>query len=398
MSFDSPLKYSSEREQYLLLSQQLRKLEDMFDLQQSDHQQLLKSIEDLQSKIEALTEENTHLHDLLSETGARSQEMEAEVVSLRTLLDKKEAMVSRLREEIKSATFANAKSVEEHQLLQQQVISLNQDQEKLLRDYEVLMDQCDRVTALLDQQTTENTHLKGDLDSATVKWTQTQRDIEAQTRRANDAEYLMTAVQTKYEAAVLTIKDLKKEVEVAKEMALQAQQDVRRLHEAKEESQQRRKAETNDLEVSITELRLLLAKKDEELQSSVIRIQQLQSALQGASRSQGQVAELSKALEAKESTLMAQEQDLQLLERANRDLEAENRSMQKELRAQSMEMTKMAHTIDSLRHQQRALEKSEDSLKRYLEKKERMLDMRAQAEAELRSALESADLAAKRLV
>ena len=398
MSYDSPLKYSSEREQYLLLSQQLRKLEDMFDLQQSDHQQLLKSIEDLQCKIETLTEENSHLHELLSETGARSQEMEAEVMSLRTVLEKKESVVSRLRDEVKAASLANGKSVDEHQRLQQQVISLNQDQEKLLRDYEVLMDQCDRVTSLLDQQTAQNTRLKGDLDTATAKWTQTQRDIETQTRRANDAEYLMTAVQTKYEAALLTIKDLKGEVEVAKEMAMQAQQDVRRLHEAKEDSHQRLKTEANDLEVNVTELRLLLAKKDEELQSCVLRIQQLQSTLQAAARTQAQVTELNKVLEAKDSTLMAQEQDLQLLERANRDLETENRSLQKELRTQSSEMTKMAHTIDSLRHQQRALEKSEESLKRYLEKKERMLDMRAQAEAELRSAVQSADLAAKRLV
>lgn len=398
MSFDSPLKYSSEREQYLLLSQQLRKLEDMFDLQQSDHQQLLKSIEDLQGKIETLTEENAHLHELLSETGARSQEMEAEVMSLRALLEKKEMMVSRLRDEVKAATLANGKSVEEHQRLQQQVISLNQDQEKLLRDYEVLMDQCDRVTSLLDQQTATNTRLKGDLDTTTAKWTQTQRDIETQTRRANDAEYLMTAVQTKYEAALLTIKDLKGEVEVAKEMALQAQQDVRRLHEAKEDAHMRLKTEANELEVNVTELRLLLAKKEEELQSCTLRIQQLQTTLQTAGRNQAQVTELNKVLEAKDSALMAQEQDLQLLERANRDLETENRSLQKELRTQNMEMAKMAHTIDSLRHQQRALEKSEESLKRYLEKKERMLDMRAQAEAELRSALQSADLAAKRLV
>lgn len=398
MSFDSPLKYSSEREQYLLLSQQLRKLEDMFDLQQSDHQQLLKSIEDLQAKIETLTEENSNLHEQLSESVVRRQEMEAEVMSLRSVLEKKEGTISRLRDEVKNATFANAKSVEEHRMLQQQVISLNQDQEKLLRDYEVLMDQCDRVTVLLDQQSSASARLKGELDTVTGKWTQTQRDLEAHIRRANDAEYLMTAVQTKYEAAVLTIKDLKKEVETAKEMALQAQQDVRRLHEAKEESQQRLKSEANNLEVTVTELRLIVAKKDEEMQSLALRCQQLQSSLQSSTRVQGQIEDLTKLVETKEAALLTQEQDLQLLERANRDLESENRSLQKEIRVLNTEMSKLSQSNESLKHQLRSLEKSEDHLKRYLEKKERMLEMRAQAEAELRSAMQSADLAAKRVV
>ena len=398
MSYDSPVKYSSEREQYLLLSQQLRKLEDMFDLQQSDHQQLLRSIEDLHAKIGQLTDENNRLHSLFSESEARGQELEAEIDSLGAVVERKEATIARLRDELKSATHANAKSIGEQQSLQEQIVRLNKEQEKLLKDYEVLMDQCDKVTGQLDSQTQANTRLKAEAESATGRWTQAAREGEAQSRRVADAEYLMSAIQTKYEAAVLTIKDLKHEVDTAKEMALQAQQDVRHLREARDSTQSQLKSEISDLEAVLADMKSVVGRKDEEIAALVERCQQLQTTVQGAGKLQGQVSEMTKVMDSKDATIVSQDQDLQLLERANRDLEAESRDLQKQLRAQNQEMSKMAQHIESLKQQLRSLSRSEDSLKRYLEKKERMLDMRAQAEAELRTALHSVDLVAKRLV
>ena len=84
-------------------------------------------------------EENKRLHEELLEKNLEIQEIQTELSAIKQLVDNKEQLLSKLKEDIRQSTLINNKAVGEQRFLQEEILSLQRDQEKLLSEYESVL-------------------------------------------------------------------------------------------------------------------------------------------------------------------------------------------------------------------------------------------------------------------
>jgi epidermal growth factor receptor substrate 15 len=74
------------------------------------------------------------------------QELQAELLAVKQLVDLKDQNICKLKEDLRQSQVANNKAVGEHRFLQEEILTLQKEQERTLEDYEKVLDKVETLT------------------------------------------------------------------------------------------------------------------------------------------------------------------------------------------------------------------------------------------------------------
>ena len=98
-------------------------------------------------KQEGLLEENSTLREELSEKNFELQETQTELSAVKQLVDNKDQALFKLKEELKQVNISNKKAIGEQRFLQEEILTLQREQSKLLGESELVLSKFEAVSA-----------------------------------------------------------------------------------------------------------------------------------------------------------------------------------------------------------------------------------------------------------
>jgi chromosome segregation ATPase len=368
-----------EEEQYWVMSQQLRKLEQMFDLQQGEHAQVLAVTEQLQSRIELLNSDNARLKAELAEQVARNLELAAQLSPMQESLERKDSHMKQVMLEYEQAILSNSKAVGEQKFLQDQILKLTEEQQQLYDDYEAALTR-------LESEANSATALMGSLEESRAENTQLRRTLEAKDHACEGHCSKLESVAHKYEKAVKEINAFKySRAELVAKLAAADEEHSRLLvlaDKAEQTAEEQRR--------TIAQLQHTLEGLQRDLQQATAAAKSAEEWQRSAMEQEAEMAskqlnldELDMQLIETKSSLSRTQTELESAYCANQSILEDNAQLQHILKATQQEADAANAACEELRRQRKEWRRKDEELRKYFERKERVMALRAQAEREL---------------
>lgn len=365
-----------EEEQYWVMSQQLRKLEQMFDLQQGEHAQVLAVTEQLQSRIELLNHDNARLKADLAEQTARSLELTAQIAPLQESLERKDSQLKQTAVELEQIKLANSKAVGEQKFLQDEILKLTSEQQQLYDDYETALNR-------LEAEAKATADLTSALEESKAGRNKLKRQLEAKSKDSEANSAKLETLAHKYEVAVKEINALKytRSEYVAKLAATEEDLNRFRMASHKAEQDAEELKHSKDLaERRLEETKELLKRSVEAAAELKSRNNELESELR---RKELSVEEIDMKVIEIQSELRTTKTELESAYCAHQDILKDNAELQYLLKDAQVEADTAKATCEDQQRQIKEWKRKDEELRKYFERKERVLALRAQAEREL---------------
>ena len=124
------------------------------------------------------------------------QELQAELMAVKQLVDLKDQSISKLKEDLRACQVLNTKAVGEQRFLQEEILLLQKEQERTLEDYEKVLDKVEVLTAdrneksqIIEILEDKNKLLDSPLAETKSMIIQIQHELNDKRTRENDGNY-----------------------------------------------------------------------------------------------------------------------------------------------------------------------------------------------------------------
>lgn len=99
------------------------------------------------TKPESVPEEFKGQKEDLNYNNFETQELRSEILALKQIIESKDAALLKVKEDLKNSTIANNKAVGEKRFLQEEILALQKEQEKILSEYEVVLNKFENASS-----------------------------------------------------------------------------------------------------------------------------------------------------------------------------------------------------------------------------------------------------------
>ena len=343
-------------------------------------------------KQEGLLEENSTLREELSEKNFELQETQTELSAVKQLVDNKDQALFKLKEELKQVNISNKKAIGEQRFLQEEILTLQREQSKLLGEYELVLSKFEAVSAernekvkyieyienkltTIEQQFSEmrsrNIQLEMQVQEIKLREQESQHEIKLFTNQ-------ISTLQEEEDEYILDNKELRRFNEEYSEKLLILDQEIQ---EAQKEIRYR-DCKINDLQRELKEYEELLGdlKGGEE---------EVRRNNEEKDRGIQKIKELIIGIDAKEKLIDEKNDMIRETEIGLKRVKEDNYTIAKNYTELQVENEKLKERIKELHEKIELLEAREEDVKVYLVRKSERLRLREDAENQLLQALKS---------
>lgn len=354
----------------------------------STRNHILPTNQDFQTKNNLMARENQQLKSELCDKIVEAQELQAELTAIRELIDMKDITIGKLKEELKQATTANNKAAGEQRFLQEQMLAFQQEQEQLLDDYEQVLSKIEIISKekaqamhQADELSTRVRILERQNEEFSISRAQESNEIyqlriqiKERTEETNLGKQQLENLRIEAKGYIDDIHHLNQINQRAEESSRKFREEILRLQEKLDE--QYSKQQITDRESS----------KIREISEEIRRLERENF------RYQEQLREASLIISQKDEDSENRYCEISKLQKSNKELRDDNYVLSSKLLEVGNQNDKLRRLVEELQTKVEYLSEHDKEIKAYLGRKEKLLQVREQAERELQIALDSFSL------